>query len=228
MSVKRIYPYKNVVMLTASRTVCENFNTVKAELTAVKSNWADPFITGFSDRITNALATLLGLDKKKAQRDATTALREIQKTALDQLGLFKTQVEVEFDAARSKEILDNLGLNAYYKSAKDKSQSGLTQLLMQFRQNMTDELKAELAAKGIADSLTEGIIAQADPMATADATQESLKGTSPLVTDEMQTEFNAIYSQSMGICKIAVKVFKDDPAKKAMFTFRKLARQQGS
>jgi len=228
MSVKRIYPYKNVVMLTASRTVCENFSALKAALLAVKSNWADPFISDFSDRISSALATLLGLDKKKAQRDATTALKQIQKTVLKKLELFKTQVEVEFAAARSKAILDTLGFSMYYANASKRKQSILTQLLMQFRQNMTDELKAELAAVGIAASLTDEITAQADPMAAADAVQESLKGTSALVTDEMQTEFNAIYSQSMGICKIAVKVFKDDPAKKALFTFSKLARQQGS
>jgi hypothetical protein len=48
------------------------------------------------------------------------------------------------------------------------------------------------------------------------------------VSQEAVDTFNGIYTDVMGICKIASKLYKNDPLKKDQFTFSKVARKMGT
>ena len=68
MRKERRYSYKDVDMLIACRTLCDNFEDHKTEITDVRANWADPFIGDFRTRINDAINTYLGSDPKKDLR----------------------------------------------------------------------------------------------------------------------------------------------------------------
>ena len=62
-------------------------------------------------------------------------------------------------------------------------------------------------------------------MASANITQETLKGSSKLITEEAVTEFNAIYDEVISVAKIARNFYKGDPAKQDEFSFNKIRKK---
>lgn len=221
---ERTYSYKDVDMLTASQTMVKHFKQHQADIEAMRATWADPFITDLEAKINNAISTYLGLDPKKDQRLATLTLLELQAKALKDLALFKVNIEADYatDTNRLNWLLTNLGFNAHHTAAQKGDQEALVQLLQQYKLNMTADLKTEITAKGTNEALIDGIIAQADPIQTANTEQETLKASSKELTDEAVKEFNEIYAQMMAIAKITAKLYKADKVKQQKFVFSKL------
>jgi hypothetical protein len=104
----RVYSYKDVDMLMASKTVSTSLLANLAELAMARSTWTEDYATGLTNRIDSVIEDYLGLDKKKGQRDATAYVNSISQTALRNLTFIKTQIEVDFDS-ESTELLKNLG-----------------------------------------------------------------------------------------------------------------------
>ena len=211
-------------MLIAARTLCDNFENHKTEITAVRAIWADPFIGDFRTRINAAINTYLGSDPKKDLRLATQALKDIQSDAQRDLSLFKIQLEVDYadDDARLSWLLATLGFSAHYSDVQKKDQEALIELLAKFKTNMTAALKTELTGKGIDGALIDDIKGYANPLRDADVTQEALKGTTKELTEEALTEFNSIYSQAMAISRISANLFKDKGVVRGKFVFGRL------
>ncbi|MBU4444300.1 hypothetical protein KJ656_04345 [bacterium] len=199
----------------------------KEPLVAVQSSWADPYGDDLKNRIDEAGNKYIGIDYRAGLRDATRDLLALQKDALEKLGLLKTQLEINFDKARYAELLYHLGFDSYYRKAQKNKQEALINLPMQIRQNLMDELKTEITAKGIAATLLDDLVAAADALNQANIRQEALKSATIGDSSEAITEFNAIYNEIMAICKVARRVFKDQPEIKAAFSFSKALKALG-
>ena len=227
MTVLRAYNCSDMKLLVVSGTITESFLVNKEPLLAVQSSWADPYGDNLKNRIDQAGIKYIGIDYKAALRDATRDLLAQQKDALDKLGLLQTQLQVNFDKARYTELRYHLGFDTHYRGAYNHNQESLINLLMQLRQNLTDELKAEITTKGIAAGLLDDLVAAAESIKAADVKQEALKSGTVGNNVEAITELNAIYAEIMAICKVAQKVFKDQPAIKAAFSFAKVLKALG-
>ncbi len=116
-------------------------------------------------------------------------------------------------------LLDTLGYSRHLSGAQKGNHESLIQFLVQYKDNMTAELKAEIIGKGIGEALIDDIINKAESVIDADVTQENLKEESKTHTEEAQKEFNAIYEQIIGICKICHQLFKEDKLKAEHFSF---------
>jgi hypothetical protein len=219
--ISRNYKTKDVEMLMASRTVATNLSNNLEDLSLVRSNWTADYVTQLQTKIDNAIENYLGLDKKKDLRDATALVTSIQSTAKRELSFLKTQIEVDFPGTKD-EILKNLGYSANFRKVQNNNQEALIELLYAFKKGMTDELKAQIVEKGTNAALIEKIISYADQLKEADSTQEALKKSASVVSEEAITVFNEIYNEIIGICKIASNFYQDDPVKKAMFTFTQI------
>ena len=167
------------------------------------------------------LENYLGLDKKKALRDATASVNAIQAPAKRELSFLKTQIEVDFPDTKDQ-ILKDLGFSSSFRKIQNNDQEALIELLYAFKKGMTEELKTQIVAKGTNPALIEKIIAYADQLKEADATQESLKESTKVVSAEAQNTFNEIYDEIIGICKIASNYYQYDEIKKAQFTYSKI------
>lgn len=65
-------------------------------------------------------------------------------------------------------------------------------------------------------------------MASANITQETLKGSSKLITAEAVTEFNAIYDEVISVAKIARNFYKGNPNKQDEFSYAKILKKLNS
>lgn len=224
MALNRNYSYKDVDMLIGAKTVAENFTTHQARIIEERPLWADPFITNFTERIDNAMIKYLGLDPKADLKSATRVVLEIQANALKDLSLFKVQVETDLakDKAYMKRVLDNLGFDKTFTLARKRDQQALTQVLFKFKKGMKPALETELTTKGINGALIDRIQGYADTLTQANVTQESLKGTTKNITAEATTEFNEIYTEVIGICKVCTRIFVADQLIKPLFSFRQI------
>ena len=215
------FKYKAVDMLIGSRVLCENFKTFKPQLTAVNTKWEDPFIGDLETRINKAIDKHLGIDSKSLQKVATGDIQELQKEAGEKLALFKTVLSVNFESNKDRLqwILDTLGFTTHLKNVQNDDQEALIQLLAQFKENMTPDLTTEITDTGMAADIITGITDMAQNVREADVTQEKLKEESKTYTEEAIKEFNEIYTEIIGICKVGHKLFKSDKLKAEHFSF---------
>lgn len=123
------------------------------------------------------------------------------------------------------EILKTLGIN---KNLHNIDQEGLIEVLYSFKKGMTDQLKTEMTQKGTNPVLIDNIIGYATQLQQANLSQEGLKSSTREVSQEAVDTFNNVYTEVSGICKIASKVYHDDPVKKDQFTFSKVVKKMGT
>ncbi len=221
MNGVREYKAKDVEMLLASKTISLSFVTNIEELSVIRSTWTEVYAKGISVRIDRVIDNYLGLDKKRELREATSKLKSIQMPSLRDLSFLKTQVEVDFKDS-SKEILKQLGYGNNLRDLRNGDQEALIQLLYAFRKGMTTELKEQISSAGTNPVLIDRIIKSADELSNANITQESLKETTKEISHEAIIEFNKIYNEIIGICKIAASYYHSDKIMKEQFTFSKV------
>lgn len=230
MAKNRNYSCKDVDMLMASKTIAESFKTNISELSTTRTDWTEQYANDLITRIDNAIETHLGVDAKKDLRNATTTLASIQVPAKRDVSYFKTQIDEDFKKETSKrdEILKTLGFAKHLRGVQKGNQESLIQLLYQFKTNMTETLRQEITAKGINIALLDNIIGYADTFKQANVTQETLKGSTKEITQEVTDVFNAIYDEIIGICKKASNYYQYEPLKKEQFTFAKALSNLGA
>ncbi|QYS87212.1 hypothetical protein JJC03_04780 [Flavobacterium oreochromis] len=219
-TVTRNYGGKDVDMLIACSTLIENAILYKRHLQEKRKTWTDEFFSNLQDKISKALEEHLGIDSAKDLRNATSFLETIQVMAENDLAEVKIQIIEDFkkDSVRKLEILNQLGFSSYKKG----SQEGLVQILYQFKTNLTDALRDELSAKGIDVIVLYNITTYADKLKEANVTQETFKGTRKVMTLEAVTLFNEIYDDVISVAKISAKLFKEEPVKAQLFSYRKI------
>lgn len=230
MEPNRIYQGKNGDMLITCSTIIENAIANQSVLIEKRPIWADPFFTKLQERINNAFSNIIGVSSAEMMKRATRQVTTIQQKALKDIIDLHVQLEVDYedDKERLKIVLDTLGMTTLYKEAQNKSQESLIKLLYQFKTNLTEELKAEITAKGTPLKLLDDIVDYADAMKQANVSQEQAKGIRKEISQEGQDELNAIYKQVIGVAKIARRFFIDNKAKKGLFSYSKILNQLSS
>jgi hypothetical protein len=211
-------------MLLAAKKILQSMLDNLDTLGTVRTNWTEAYVNGLILKIEGAIETYIGLDKKQPLRDATAVLNAIVAPAMFDLALIKTQIEVDF-APKAKEITKTLGIN---KTMGKTDQEDLIETLYAFKKGMTPKLKADMAAKGTNPELIDRIVGYASQLQEANLVQEGQKETTKEVSQEGVVAFNAIYSEVIGICKIASKVYKDNKLKKGLFTFNQVVKKMGT
>ena len=69
----------------------------------------------------------------------------------------------------------------------------------------------------------DALVADADPLDKANVAQESIMGSRPVLTKELQTELNDIYTEVIAICTLGKSIYNDDPVSQKLFSFRAIA-----
>lgn len=225
-AIVRIYKMKDVDMLLTSSVIIESAIKNKAFLTAKRTTWTDPFFPNLKAKIETAMQTHLGVDSAKGLRLSTDIVVNIQKHALADLSEFKIQLLEDFknDKPKRDELLNQLGFTTYHKASQTGDQEAMISLLFRFKLNMTDDVKAEITAKGTAAGLIDRIIDYAIALKDANITQENFKGTRKEITAAAIREFNDIYNEVISVCKISYHFYKDQPEMQELFSFKKVRK----
>lgn len=223
----RNYQGKDVDMLTTCGTILENAIANQEFLASKRKNWTEPFFQNQKERIDKAFSKYLGIDSASEQRKATQTVTQIQTLALDDLAEVKIQIEEDFksDKTHRAEILKQLGYTDFHKQAQAKDQEALVQMLYRFKTNLTPELRTEIIEKGTDETTLDRICSYAEQLATANITQETLKGSRKTITEEAVTEFNAIYDEVISIAKIAYNFHKGNSTLQDEFSYSKIRKK---
>ena len=227
--MKQKFNFKTLPMLVAALTLCDHFDAEKQVFATENPDWDDLFITNFRNAIQLIMTEYYGVSTKEELGVQTQLVNELAGKAVDDLGMVKAQIERGFrtDPGKSQVILKKLGFAAYWANASKMNQSELIGLLLTFRNNLTEDMRAELEQKGANALRMTNILMYADSLNQANIVQESLKGSTKLDTEKVVLALNDIYDQAMDICRIGQQLFKHDKLKKDLFVFTRLVKKQG-
>ena len=225
----KIYSCTDIEMVTTVKTIVGHFEDNFTELSPLRGNWTQDYLTGLKTHINEVAAKYVSSDNQKGQRDATANVYDIQSAAKRDVAFFKTQVEEDFrdNPSFCSETLKTLSIDKYIRDVQKGSQEALSALLIGFRNGMTDALRQAITAKGMNGALIDKITNHADNFLNANVTQEVQKATAKGNTQEAAEALNGLYTEVIGICKFASSYYKDDKLRKERFTFSKVLAQLG-
>lgn len=228
--MNRKFNFKPLPMLVAALTVADHFEAEKTVFNAEKPSWNEAWLADFRQAINLILNEYYGVNTREELQKQTDLVEELAGKAYDDLAMVKTQIERGFRTTpeRTGWILDKLGFRAFYGKASNHNQSTLIGLLLAFRNNLDEALRAELLQKGVNAGRMVNLFSYADTLNQANITQESLKGSTKLDTEKALSSLNDIYDQAMDICTVGQKLFKDNRLKKDLFVFSRLVKNQGT
>lgn len=220
--MKQAYPGRAIEMVYTSKTIADNLSANLDELSEIRSGWTPDYVADLKQRIDYILENRMGLDKNKDLRMVSNHIEDIEAPALHDLAVLRKQLKVDFSGDRLDEILNTLGYSKHLVKARKRDTESVFLLLNAFRLGMTEELKEQIVAKGTSPKLIDRIIGYSGKLSEANAKQESLKVKTMSLTSETQEMLNNLYYEIIGICKIAYSFYRNDPVKRAQFTFRKI------
>ena len=228
MSIKHVFPGKTVNMAIACKVISTHFSENIESLSKARTNWDAAYSADLATRVDAVSATYLGVKTRDELFSATSTLSALIGPAREQLATIKTQLGVDFknEEAKRNIIFAKLGISDKI-SINKATQSELIAMLITLKRNLTPDLVTEITSKGMPAALLQGVADLAEPLDKANTTQEKLKGSVKEASDNVITELNALYTEIIGICKIASNYFKKDAVKKEMFTFAKILRNIG-
>lgn len=224
MTTKRLYPYSDMEMLLAAKTIARNFSDHLHLLSQYHNHWTPEYALELAQRIDQTIDTHFGKNGRKVLKESTNDLMNVISSALRELTLFRTLIKQDFKED-SKDILASLSFNTHYHPAKrNKSQLHLISLLAGFSLGMTDELRSLLISKGFKKEFIDGIIDYSQNIRDLNTRQEVLKESSQLITLETVTVMNSIYREITLICKIAQKSADLNTVARNHFNFNKIVK----
>jgi hypothetical protein len=224
-TIQRKFHVKSIVMLTATISACKNIEICQADFSAyphMTLEWVKQLSTDATQ-----LIKLTGIRANELQRAATANIHIIRDDIIGVALIIKNQIDRGYinEKERKSEILNLLGYRANWEKAVNSNQIALLELALTFS-NHADDLQDELVAHRVSAEQIKIMKVFADSMNDANITQEALKNTSPIATADMNASLNSVFDRLMDICSAGKIIYRKDPVKKALFSYRRLTSQQ--
>ncbi|MFP4622201.1 MAG: hypothetical protein ACLFM7_12885 [Bacteroidales bacterium] len=217
------FSHKIVDTLLTSNVILKDFKAYIGYFSPVRTPWNVDFADSMIQRSEVALSDLVGVDHRGELRDSTDRVVKIMDDAKADLYIFKVNVLVDFETAVAEEILTKLGYSRYYKEVVDKyDQESLMSLLNNFKNSMTEDMRKLVTGNGISSEHVDKIIGYAPAFQEANLTQEELKNHWNEPSIEGRHEIQAIYDETIRICKVGRTIFRDNQEMRNRFTFSKV------
>lgn len=226
---KRKFNVSVPIMLTSATTAGKNLEANKDAFAKDYPYWTSERLSDFYKEI-DSMSEKIGIKANKDQREATARVKSILADAVDDGTMVKSQMERGYrnEKARLNELLHLLGFSKNWTKAGNGNQNAMLDLLYTFDNQTNPALREELTGKQVSAQRIDSMKSAAHTLSAANVTQETLKGAAPVITAEMNIRLNEIYDTAIDICTAGKKVFRKDPVKSALFSFKKLSAQQVS
>lgn len=216
----RVYKGRDIMMLTALHIIIKAFLKFQKILGEVQLNWTIEFGNALLKKIDSTKRRVIGNSTKTDLKSVSDELYALQDDVEDLLSQLKTQIEVNFrkDESLCEIMLQDTGYTEFYSKASKGQQEALIGLLTAFTENI-GKYEKHLTEKGINPTIWKRITSFTHLVAETEAIQELTKADAARINGELVDEMNELYLEVIGICKIAVKVFHDQPRIKRYFTY---------
>jgi hypothetical protein len=222
----RAYRGKSAAMLVGIAAIAENALRHAAALQEANSTFTEAYFRELRSRIDGVAKRVLGADNAAALRSATSGLQALAGRAAAELRLTKGWIESKFAAnpVRRDALLAHLGFQRFYAAAVNrKQQEDLGQLLERVGQGIDATLEQELVAAGLPQARIAAIRELAAEYNAGNVRQESEKSQRTARTAADVEALNAIYTEVMGVSKLARKVLSAQPVIRDSFAFEAAA-----
>ena len=217
--MKKNYRYSNFVMLQASLIICGFFLELIDMFKEYNMLYTSEYGSLLKKRI-EAGISLVAVDIRSAQRNATRTVVEIVDDARGKLVSFFTSLANAYrnDKTMLAALKRTLGYDAFMKKTREYNQEAAIQFVNAFTANIL-QYRDAIIAQGIPAIRMDEISGFGKELLDANVAQESEKEKSIQLTAAQQTEFNAIYTEVIAICKEGQNIFKSDAAMRSRFVF---------
>jgi hypothetical protein len=131
------------------------------------------------------------------------------------------KVDFKNDKLFLKDFFEKMGYNEYFSDAKNGDHMILFKFLKAFAENLDNETREKIVAKGTVDSIFDKILDSAEKIKEFKDCFEALESENNL-NAYGQKEVTQIYSTIQDICRIAIAYYQFDPIKRDQFNFYKV------
>jgi len=221
METLTICPTSTATIL-ACQKIAKSFKENIYELSSIRKDWDPEFATSLNIWIKDTIEkhyveSLDGWDDSRYRE-----WHEIMVAGLQSLKILRASMKVDFknDKAFLSKFFEKMGYNEYFSDAKNGDHLCMFKFLLVFAENLEDENRKKIVAKGSVDSLFVKILDCAEHIKNFKDCFEALEGDTHL-NSYGQKEVAEIYTTTKDICRIAIAYYQFDPIKRDAFNFYK-------
>jgi len=209
--------------ILACQKIARSFKENIYELASIRKEWDPEFATSLSVWIDDTIEKHYSGNLDGLEDEKYIEWHEAMIAALQNLKILRASVKVDFkdDKAFLKEFFRKLGYADYFSDAKNGDHLSLCKFLMKFQQNLDDETRKKISAKGTVDSIFDKILLATKQMERYEECFEMLEGEHDLNTYG-QKEVAEIYNTIKDICRVAIAYYQFDPIQRDKFNFYKV------
>lgn len=213
----------STVTILACQKIAKTFKENIYELSSIREEWDPEYATSLNIWIEDTIEKHYNENIDAWDESKYNQWHEIMVAGLQNLKILRASMKVDFKDDKSflKEFFEKTGYAEYFSDAKNGDHLSLYKFLSTFAENLDDESRAKVVAKGSLDSLFNKILSCAKKISEFKECFEALEGETDLNTYG-QKEVSQIYSTIRDICRIAIAYYQFDPIKRDEFNFYKV------
>ncbi len=213
----------STVTILACQKIAKTFKENIYELSRIREEWDPEFATSLNVWIEDTIEKYYYDNIDAWDENKYREWHEIMVAGLQGLKILRASIKVDFkkDKAFLEEFFVKTGYCEFFSDAKNGDHLSLFKFLTTFADNLDNETRKKIVAKGTMDSVFDKILNSAKQIKQFKECFEVLEGDAELNTYG-QKEVAQIYSTIQDICRIAIAYFQFDPKKRDEFNFYKV------
>lgn len=221
METLTICPTSTATIL-ACQKIAKAFKENIYELSSIREEWDPNYATSLNIWIDDTIDKYYADNMNAFEESQYREWHEIMVAGLQSLKILRASMKVDFknDKAFLKDFFEKTGYSDYFSDAKNGDHISMCRFLMKFSENIDDETRQKIVAKGTVDSVFDKILRSAEEIKQFEECFEALEGDAE-INSYGQKEISAIYKTVQGICRIAIAYYQFDPIKRSQFNFYK-------
>ena len=221
METLTICPTSTATIL-ACQKIAKSFKENIYELSSIREEWDPAYATSLNIWIDDTIDKYYVDNLDAFEESKYKEWHEIMVAGLQSLKILRASMKVDFqgDKAFLKDFFERTGYSEYFSDAKNGDHVSMCRFLMKFSENLDNETRLKIVAKGTVDSIFEKILRSAEEIKQFEECFEALEGEAEINTYG-QKEISGIYKTIQGICRIAIAYYQFDPVKRDQFNFYK-------
>lgn len=221
METLTICPTSTATIL-ACQKIAKSFKENIYELSSIREEWDPAYATSLNIWIDDTIEKYYVDNLDAFEESKYKEWHEIMVAGLQSLKILRASMKVDFQGDKTflKDFFERTGYSEYFSDAKNGDHVSMCRFLMKFSENLDNETRLKIVAKGTVDSIFEKILRSAEEIKQFEECFEALEGEAEINTYG-QKEISGIYKTIQGICRIAIAYYQFDPVKRDQFNFYK-------
>ncbi|MFW5832421.1 MAG: hypothetical protein ACOCVA_09205 [Prolixibacteraceae bacterium] len=213
----------NVATILTCRKIAKSFKENIYELSSIRKEWDPEFATSLNVWIQDTIEKYYAENINGIEDEKHLDWHEAMVAALQNLKILRASMKVDFknDKPFLKQFFKQHGYSDYFSDAKNGDHLSLCKFLLTFKENLNDDTRKKIVARGTVDSVFDKILSAANQLSNYQECFELLEGEYQL-NSYGQKEVIEIYNTIKDICRITTAYYQFEPMQRDKFNFYKV------